>query len=112
MQLFSYNTSLGFKILRISLATKCDRIINMLLLIWDLISYFWHIQYESGWFSLRILNCIRQRIMMRFLSVFPTAGAEALLRAASESFEKLRREDRKDCSKVSGGEHEANAGLN
>lgn len=67
--------------------------------------------YESGWFSLRILNCIRQRIMMRFLSVFPTAGAEALLRAASESFEKLRREDRKDCSKVSGGEREANAAV-
>ncbi|XP_038888323.1 transcription factor tau subunit sfc1-like [Benincasa hispida] len=68
--------------------------------------------YESGWFSLRIINCIRQRIMMRFLSVFPTAGAEALLRAASESFEKLKREDRKECSKVDqGGEHETNAAV-
>ncbi|XP_011655959.1 general transcription factor 3C polypeptide 5 isoform X1 [Cucumis sativus] len=68
--------------------------------------------YESGWFSLRILNCIRQRIMMRFLSVFPTAGAEALLTAASESFEKLKRGDRKDCSKVDQEEeHEANAAV-
>ncbi|KAL0533309.1 hypothetical protein IC582_030122 [Cucumis melo] len=66
--------------------------------------------YESGWFSMRTLNCIRQRIMMRFLSVFPTAGAEALLTAASENFEKLKREDRKDCSKVDQEEeHEANA---
>lgn len=85
----------------------------MLLLIWDLNSYFWHMQYESGWFSQRILNCLRQRVMIRFLSVFPTTGAEALLRAASESFEKFRRENRKDCLKVDqGGDHQANAGLN
>lgn len=45
--------------------------------------------------------------------MFPTAGAEALLTAASESFEKLKRGDRKDCSKVDQEEeHEANAGSN
>ncbi|XP_022157189.1 general transcription factor 3C polypeptide 5-like isoform X2 [Momordica charantia] len=68
--------------------------------------------YETGWFSQRILNCLRQRVMMRFLSVFPTSGAEALLRAASESFERLKREYRKDCSKIDqGNDHQANAAL-
>lgn len=70
-------------------------------------------QYESGWFSLRILNCLRQRIMMRFLLVFPTADAEPLLRAASENFEKLKRDFKKGCLKVDqGGDHQANPGLN
>ncbi|KAG7022593.1 General transcription factor 3C polypeptide 5, partial [Cucurbita argyrosperma subsp. argyrosperma] len=68
--------------------------------------------YESGWFSLRILNCLRQRIMMRFLLVFPTADAEPLLRAASENFEKLKRDIKKGCLKVDqGGDHQANAAV-
>ncbi|XP_023530657.1 general transcription factor 3C polypeptide 5-like [Cucurbita pepo subsp. pepo] len=68
--------------------------------------------YESGWFSLRILNCLRQRIMMRFLLVFPTADAEPLLRAASENFEKLKRDFKKGCLKVDqGGDHQANPAV-
>lgn len=51
--------------------------------------------------------------MMRFLLVFPTAAAEALLKSASENFEKFKRESKKDCLKVDqGGDHQANAGLN
>lgn len=100
------------KILNLPLDLHCVfiKIINMLL--WDLNLFFWHMQYETGWFSQRILNCLRQRVMMRFLSVFPTSGAEALLRAASESFERLKREYRKDCSKIDqGNDHQANAGF-
>ncbi|KAF7801350.1 general transcription factor 3C polypeptide 5-like isoform X1 [Senna tora] len=48
--------------------------------------------FGTGWFSHHVLNCIRQRLMVRFLSVFPKPGAENLLRAASTRFEKLKRE--------------------
>ncbi|XP_062170163.1 uncharacterized protein LOC133875905 [Alnus glutinosa] len=47
--------------------------------------------FGAGWFSDHMLNCLRQRLMVRFLSIFPKPGAENLLRAASERFEKLKK---------------------
>ncbi|KAI4340052.1 hypothetical protein MLD38_024926 [Melastoma candidum] len=47
--------------------------------------------FKNGWFVDHVLDRIRQRAMMRFLSVFPQPGAEGLLKQASERFEKLKR---------------------
>lgn len=49
-----------------------------------------------------MLNCLRQRIMVRFLSVFPKPGAENLLRAAATRFEKLKREYPRENIKLDG----------
>ncbi|XP_057760605.1 uncharacterized protein LOC130980980 isoform X2 [Arachis stenosperma] len=48
--------------------------------------------FATGWFTQNMLNCIRQRIMVRFLSVFPKPGAENLLRSATAKFEKMKRD--------------------
>ncbi|XP_019444865.1 PREDICTED: general transcription factor 3C polypeptide 5-like [Lupinus angustifolius] len=48
--------------------------------------------YATGWFSQHVIDCIRQRLMVKFLSVFPKPGAGNLLRAATARFEKLKRE--------------------
>jgi len=69
------------------------------------------LQPGTGWFSQHVLNCIRQRLMVRFLSVFPKPGAENLLRAATLKFEKLKREsyrhamklDEEDCQQANLG---------
>jgi len=58
------------------------------------------LQFATGWFSQHMINCIRQRLMVRFLSVFPKPGAENLLRAATLKFEKLRRETYRHAMKL------------
>lgn len=70
------------------------------------------LQFGTGWFSHNVLNCIRQRLMVRFLSVFPKPGAENLLRAATVRFEKLKRECSRNAIKLDGEEcRQANLGY-
>ncbi|XP_059655651.1 uncharacterized protein LOC132302730 isoform X2 [Cornus florida] len=45
----------------------------------------------TGWFSSRVLDCLRLCVATRFLSVYPKAGAEALLKLAIERFEKSKK---------------------
>ncbi|XP_054800226.1 uncharacterized protein LOC129304555 isoform X2 [Prosopis cineraria] len=66
----------------------------------------------TGWFSHNILNCFRQRLMMRFLSVFPKPGAENLLRTATSRFEKLKRDCCRENIKLDGEDNrQANSGI-
>ena len=58
-----------------------------------------------------MLDCLRQRVKVRFLSVFPQAGAENLLKAASEKFEKLKKECNKDALKLHEEHQQANTGT-
>ncbi|XP_027360162.1 general transcription factor 3C polypeptide 5-like isoform X2 [Abrus precatorius] len=68
--------------------------------------------FGTGWFSQHMINCIRQRLMVRFLSVFPKPGAENLLRAATSRFEKLKKECGRNVTKLDGEEcQQANSGL-
>ncbi|GAU21818.1 hypothetical protein TSUD_176630 [Trifolium subterraneum] len=68
--------------------------------------------FESGWFSLNKINCFRQRLMVRYLSIFPKPGAESLLKAATSKFEKLKRECNRTVVKLGGEEcRQANTGL-
>ncbi|XP_028758598.1 general transcription factor 3C polypeptide 5 isoform X2 [Neltuma alba] len=68
--------------------------------------------FATGWFSHNIINCFRQRLMMRFLSVFPKPGAESLLRAATSKFEKLKRDCCRETIKLDGEDsRQANSGL-
>ncbi|KAJ1403882.1 hypothetical protein SESBI_27006 [Sesbania bispinosa] len=60
--------------------------------------------FGTGWFSHHMINCIRQRLMVRYLSIFPKPGAENLLRAATSRFEKLKRECSRNAMKVDGEE--------
>ncbi|KAM3702147.1 hypothetical protein ACJW31_04G004600 [Castanea mollissima] len=64
--------------------------------------------FGAGWFSEHMLDCLRQRVKVRFLSVFPQAGAENLLKAASEKFEKLKKECNKDALKLHEEHQQAN----
>lgn len=70
------------------------------------------LQFGTGWFSYHMLNCLRQRLMVRFLSIFPKPGAENLLRAASERFEKLKKECNKSALKPGEVQQQTNAGTN
>ncbi|KAG5069639.1 hypothetical protein JHK85_002016 [Glycine max] len=66
----------------------------------------------TGWFSQHMINCIRQRLIVQYLSVFPKPGAENLLRAATLKFEKLKRECYRHAMKLEGEEcQQANLGL-
>ncbi|KAI9126464.1 hypothetical protein K1719_002060 [Acacia pycnantha] len=67
--------------------------------------------FETGWFSHNIKSCFIQRVIMRFLSVFPKAGAENLLGDA-EKFEKLKRDCCMENVKPDGEDNrQANSGL-
>ncbi len=83
-----------------------------LVLVGSCLAYYSSLQFGTGWFSDHMLNCLRQRIMVRFLSVFPKAGAENLLKAASEKFEKLKKECNKDALKLHEEHQQAHAGTN
>ena len=68
--------------------------------------------FESGWFSVNKINCLRQRLMVRYLSIFPKPGAGSILRAAIFKFEKLRKECNRTIVKFDGVEpQQANTGL-
>ncbi|XP_047165634.1 general transcription factor 3C polypeptide 5-like [Vigna umbellata] len=68
--------------------------------------------YATGWFSQHMINCIRQRLMVRFLSVFPKPGGESLHKAAISKFEKLRRESYRHAMKLDEEEcQQPNLGL-
>ncbi|KAK9097412.1 hypothetical protein Sjap_022909 [Stephania japonica] len=45
----------------------------------------------TGWLSPHEVDTLRVRVAVRFLSVYPKVGAEALLKSASIRFEKLKR---------------------
>ncbi|KAF7132871.1 hypothetical protein RHSIM_Rhsim09G0003800 [Rhododendron simsii] len=45
----------------------------------------------TGWFPSSVLDSLRLCITVRFLSVYPKAGAESLLKSASERFNKSKR---------------------
>ncbi|KAJ8755508.1 hypothetical protein K2173_019306 [Erythroxylum novogranatense] len=47
--------------------------------------------YGTGWFSHYVLDSLRLRLMVKYLSVYPKTGAEKLLKAAREDFEKSKR---------------------
>ncbi|XP_061989471.1 transcription factor tau subunit sfc1-like isoform X2 [Rosa rugosa] len=51
---------------------------------------------ETGWFSYNLLENLKHRVQVRFLSVYPRPGAEHLLKAATESFKKSKRICNKD----------------
>ncbi|XVF53338.1 hypothetical protein PTKIN_Ptkin05aG0091600 [Pterospermum kingtungense] len=46
---------------------------------------------KTGWFSECLLECLRLRVTVRFLSVYPEPGAHRLLKSCSDDFEKLKR---------------------
>lgn len=52
--------------------------------------------YATGWFSSAMLDNLRQRITIRFLSVYPKPVVERLLREATDNFEKSKRRLNKD----------------
>lgn len=54
------------------------------------------LQYATGWFSSAMLDNLRQRITIRFLSVYPKPVVERLLREATDNFEKSKRRLNKD----------------
>ncbi|GAV67150.1 Tau95 domain-containing protein [Cephalotus follicularis] len=61
---------------------------------------------KSGWFSVCVLDSIRHRVTMRFLSVYPGPGAEKYLKTASDDFEKSKRMCIKDALKIDDEEHQ------
>ncbi|CAL5192041.1 unnamed protein product [Lathyrus oleraceus] len=68
--------------------------------------------FESGWFSLRKINCIRQLLMVRYLSIFPSKLLTSLLKTATYKFEKMKRECNRISMKLDGVEpQQANTGL-
>lgn len=50
-----------------------------------------NLQFKTGWFADHVLEAIRVRAMVRFLSVYPKSGAKMLLKQASNRFERLKR---------------------
>lgn len=48
-------------------------------------------QSKTGWFSECMLDCLRLRVAVRFLSVCSDSGAHRLLKSSSDEFEKLKR---------------------
>ncbi|GER27790.1 transcription factor IIIC [Striga asiatica] len=46
---------------------------------------------QTGWFSAHVIESLRWRVAQRFLSVYPEAGAESLLRSVTKNFEKSKR---------------------
>ena len=54
------------------------------------------VQPETGWFSYNLLENLKHRVQMRFLSVYPKPGAEPSLKAATESFKKSKKICNKD----------------
>ncbi|KAK6250779.1 hypothetical protein QUC31_008352 [Theobroma cacao] len=49
------------------------------------------LQSKTGWFSECVLDCLRLRVAVRFLSVYPKDGAESIRKSYSDEFEKLKR---------------------
>ncbi|XP_077238387.1 uncharacterized protein LOC143879737 [Tasmannia lanceolata] len=47
--------------------------------------------HSTGWFSRTLFECLKLRVNMKFLSVFPKTGAENLVKSVSERFEKSKR---------------------
>ncbi|PIA40884.1 hypothetical protein AQUCO_02400147v1 [Aquilegia coerulea] len=47
--------------------------------------------FLTGWFSSYVLESLRLRIAVRFLSIYPKTGAESFLKSASVRFEKSKR---------------------
>nr|XP_027122143.1 general transcription factor 3C polypeptide 5-like [Coffea arabica] len=45
----------------------------------------------TGWFSANVLETLRHRVAVRFLSVYPNAGAEAILKSECDLFEKSKK---------------------
>lgn len=62
----------------------------------EYLAYFVHSQFGTGWFSHHRLDNLRHRVAIRFLSVYPKSGAEHLLKAITESFEKSKKRCSRD----------------
>lgn len=70
-------------------------------------------QDRTGWFRDGLLDHLRYRVAVRFLSVFPKPGAEQLLKAATEGFEKSRKRlNKENVIHVEKNQQQADAGLN
>lgn len=52
------------------------------------ILYF--LQLQTGWFTSQILDILRLRVALRFLSVYPETDAQPLLRSVTNRFERLK----------------------
>lgn len=50
-----------------------------------------NLQCVTGWFSLIVLDILRLRVAVRFLSIYPNPGAKPFLKSKSSRFEKLKR---------------------
>ncbi|XP_071724775.1 uncharacterized protein [Rutidosis leptorrhynchoides] len=61
---------------------------------------------KTGWFSEWVLESIRSRVTMRFLSVYPGLGAEKYLKAASDDFQKAKKMCHKESLKIDHIEHD------
>ncbi|KZV48529.1 general transcription factor 3C polypeptide 5-like [Dorcoceras hygrometricum] len=46
---------------------------------------------QTGWFSSHVIDCLRLRVAQRFLTVYPEAGAESILKSVSRRFERAKR---------------------
>ncbi|GFQ00991.1 general transcription factor 3c polypeptide 5 [Phtheirospermum japonicum] len=59
---------------------------------------------QTGWFSAHFIDTLRLRVAQRFLSVYPEAGAESLLKTVSKRFEKSKRPQMNKTDLKVGGE--------
>lgn len=50
-----------------------------------------NLQLATGWFTPHVLEIFRLCVAVRFLSVYPNAGAESFLKSASSRLEKSKR---------------------
>ncbi|KAM7520307.1 hypothetical protein LguiB_019269 [Lonicera macranthoides] len=64
----------------------------------------------TGWFSARVLDTLRLCVAVRFLSIYPEAGAKSLLKSTSERFEKSKKMliFAKNNPRPEGGQHQVN----
>lgn len=69
-------------------------------------------QCATGWFSARMLDTLRLCVAVRFLSIYPEAGAKSLLKSISERFEKSKKMLilAKNNPRPGGGQHQVNKG--
>lgn len=69
-------------------------VITISLVTWKTCSAFtWliNMQPKTGWFSEYLVNTLRLRVKVRFLSICPKEGAEVLLRSTYEKFERSKK---------------------
>lgn len=51
-------------------------------------NWFFYLQHKAGWFSEAMLDTLRLRVAVRFVSVFPEPGFEDVFKSIQEEFER------------------------